>query len=278
MAKRSSGNYRAASGSQPEGGLRGRRRPRVCPTEVTNPSGLARTIAEWAATLVLVLFINVALVQAFVIPTGSMENSLLIGDHVLVDKLSYSPPGELTRRLLPYSEIQRGDIMVFRFPEDISQDYVKRVIGVPGDRIRLEKKKLILNGRPVDEPYVIHNAAAFEPYRDQFPQGEPNVLVTGRGRRMLENHVRGGELVVPPGNYFALGDNRDNSLDSRYWGLVPRENIKGKPLIVFWSYDAPTEHLNTFFSFDHVLDLAGNFFTKTRWERTFLRVHGYPLR
>jgi signal peptidase I len=257
---------------------RGRARaPRPVPPPVASATRYSRTIAEWTVTIVLLVFANAVLVQAFIIPTSSMENSLLIGDHLLVDKLTYAPAGPVSKYLLPHREVKRGDIIVFRFPEDITQDYVKRVIGVPGDHIRLVNKQVILNGRPLDEPYVVHKTAYMDSYRDQFPN-EPNVALGARARDMLENHVRNGELIVPAGNYFAMGDNRDNSLDSRYWGFVPRENIKGKPVIVFWSYDAPTEHLGTFLSFDHLVDLAGHFFTKTRWNRTFKLVRGYPLR
>jgi signal peptidase I len=234
-------------------------------------------IAEWTITILILLFGTTTLVQAFVVPTGSMEGNILIGDHLFVDKLAYAPAGGLGRHLLPYKEVQRGDIIVFRFPPDPRQDYVKRVIGLPGDRLRLIDKQVYINGRKLEEPYVQHITSYIEPYRDNFP-GEPNMLVTPRGLEMLRDHVAGGELVVPPGQYFAMGDNRDNSLDSRYWGFVPRENIRGKPLIIWWSYDAPTEQLvdPNPVSPEHLLDLAQNFFTKTRWRRTFLLVRGYP--
>ncbi len=227
------------------------------------------TIAEWTVTVILLLFGTTTLLQAFVIPTGSMEDTLLIGDHLLVDKLAYAPAGPVARRLLPYDDVSRGDIIVFRYPVDISQTFVKRVIGVPGDRIRIVHKQLYRNGEPVNEPYKYHKTNYYSPYRDDWPN-QPDAQVLDRGLAMLENNVVNGEIVVPPGQYFALGDNRDSSLDSRYWGFVPRENIIGKPLIIYWSYDATTEALSgPTLSPDHLIDLAQNFFTKTRWLRTF---------
>jgi len=227
------------------------------------------TIAEWTVTIILLLFGTTTLVQAFVIPTGSMEDTLLVGDHLLVDKLAYAPPGPIAGHLLPYDDIKRGDIIVFRYPEDISQTFVKRVIGVPGDRIRIFHKQVYRNGVPISEPYKFHKTDYFVPYRDDFP-GQPDAQVLPDGLKMLSENVVNGEVVVPPGHYFAMGDNRDSSLDSRYWGFVPRENIIGKPLIIYWSYDASTEALSgPTLSPDHLLDLAQNFFTKTRWRRTF---------
>ena len=234
-------------------------------------------IAEWTVTIILLLFGTTTLVQAFVIPTGSMEDSLLIGDHLLVDKLAYSPHGSIDEYLLPYQDVQRGDIIVFRYPMDLSQTFVKRVVGLPGDRLRLVDKKLILNGQTVDEPYVIHRTAYIDQYRDNFP-GQPNTPIPERALEMLRQNVVRNEIVVPPNNYFAMGDNRDQSLDSRYWGFVPRENIIGKPLLIYWSYDAPTERLqDTGISLTHLTDILLNFFGKTRWRRTFNLIHAHAL-
>ena len=231
-------------------------------------------IAEWTVTIILLLFGTTTLVQAFVIPTGSMEDTLLIGDHLLVDKLAYAPPGPISRHLLPYEPVQRGDIIVFRYPVDIKQTFVKRCMGVPGDHIKLVNKVVYLNGKKLDEPYVYHKTEYFDSYRDNFPS-EPNVHLADQGQDMLDHHLQNGEVVVPPDSYFAMGDNRDSSLDSRYWGFVPRENIVGKPLIIYWSYDAPTEALaNPTIGIDHLVDLLEHFFTKTRWRRTFMLVHG----
>jgi len=204
-----------------------------------------------------------------------MEDNLLVGDHLIVDRLAYAPPGRLSRHLLPYLPVKRGDIIVFRYPLNIKEDYIKRVIGVPGDRIKLVNKQVYLNGRKLDEAYKFHKTAYVDPYRDNFPAA-PNVVLPPSATDMLANHVVNGEVVVPPDHYFAMGDNRDNSADSRYWGFVPSQNIKGKPLIIYWSYDAPTEDLVDF-TFSHFVDLVQHFFTKTRWRRTFMLIHGYPI-
>jgi len=250
------------------------------PEQVTPPrkSDIPRgVIAEWTVTIILLLFGTTTLVQAFVIPTGSMEDTLLIGDHLLVDKLAYAPPGPLTKHLLPYEDVQRGDIIVFRYPVDIKQTFVKRVIGVPGDHIHMDNKRVYLNGHPLIEPYKYNKTDYIDSYRDNFPSA-PDFRLYTQAQEMLLNNVRNGEVVVPQGHYFAMGDNRDSSLDSRYWGFVPRENIIGKPLIIYWSYAATTEALsNPAIGIDHLIDLAEHFFTKTRWNRTLRLIHGYPI-
>src|ERR1700732_1842337 len=237
------------------------------------------SVAEWAITILILLFGTSMIAQPFVIPTSSMHNTLLTGDHLIVDKLAYAPPGPLSKYFLPYERLKRGDIIVFKHPTLITVDYVKRVIGLPGDRIELMNKHVFVNGKLLNEPYVIHENN-FYSYRDNFPLGEPEYnpdpQMAARATEMLRNDVVNGELVVPPDNYFAMGDNRDNSLDSRYWGLVPRENIMGKPLLIFWSYDAPTADL-VGYSADHFIDLAKNFFFKTRWDRELKLVRGYPV-
>jgi len=239
------------------------------------------SIAEWAVTILLLLFGTTTLVQAFVIPSGSMEDTLLIGDHLLVDKLAYAPGGAFSKYMLPYEQPKHGDIIVFRFPVDISQTFVKRVIGVPGDRLKMVNRVVYRNGVQLNEPYVYHKLA-YDASRDNFP-GEPTLFADGlQGqlqRDMLENHVANGEIVVPPNQYFAMGDNRDNSLDSRYWGFVPRDNIIGKPLLIYWSYEASSEDLtgssvNSLLT--HFVDLGEHFFTRTRWERTFRLIRGFP--
>ena len=234
-------------------------------------------IAEWTVTIVLLLFGTTTLVQAFVIPSASMEDTLLIGDHVLVDKLTYSPDGGVSGHLLPYRDVRRGDVNVFRYPLNIHEDYVKRAIGVPGDRIRLVNKQLMLNGHLVNEPYVVHKTGYIDSYRDNFPT-QPNSPLPPSAMDMLENHVVNGEVVVPQGFVFAMGDNRDNSSDSRYWGFVPRDNIVGTPLVIYWSFEAPTEDLtNPNIGIDHLVDVVTHFFSKTRWSREFRLLHGYPL-
>src|ERR1700721_3101868 len=227
------------------------------------------TVAEWTITILLLLFGTTFLVQAFVIPTGSMEDTLLIGDHLLVDKLAYAPGGPISKYIMPYLDVKRGDIIVFRYPTDIQQTFVKRCMGVPGDRIHIVNKQVYVNGKMLDEPYKYNKTDYIDSYRDNFP-GDPNVTLERGAIDMLQNHLVNGEIVVPPNSYFAMGDNRDSSWDSRYWGFVPRQNLIGKPLIIYWSFDRPSDQLNTnSISFPQMLDLATHFFSKTRWRRTF---------
>ncbi|HLK46582.1 MAG TPA: signal peptidase I [Bryobacteraceae bacterium] len=234
-------------------------------------------VAEWAVTLILLLFGWSTLLQAYVIPSGSMQDSLLIGDHLLVDRLVYAPPGGLSSKLLPYRDVRRGDIIVFTSPVE-PLTLVKRAIGVPGDHIRLMDKKLVLNGKPVDEPYALHIDPRIDPYRDNFPSNEAPLGLNPRASDMLAHDVVNGELVIPQGFIFAMGDNRENSNDSRYIGLIPRENIIGTPVVIYWSFDAPTEDLsNPNIGLDHIFDVITHFFTKTRWNRTFHFIRGYPL-
>src|ERR1035438_7154274 len=184
---------------------------------------------EWTLNILILLFGTTTLVQAFIVPTPSMDTTVMVGDHLLVDKLSYANTDSVSKYLLPYTEPKRGDVIVFRYPMDIRQNYVKRVRGVPGDRLHILNKVVYVNGKPLQEPYAQHIFQNLEPYRDTFPS-EPAGPVVECAVKMLAENVRNGELVIPPGNYFAMGDNRDNSLDSRYWGFVPRDYIIGKPL------------------------------------------------
>jgi signal peptidase I len=251
-------------------------------TAVVKVPPVRNGIAEWAVTILLLLFATTTLVQAFVIPTGSMEDTLLIGDHLLVDKLAYAPAGPVTKYLLPYEEPKHGDIIVFRFPGDISQTFVKRVIGVPGDHIKLVQRIVYRNGNPLYEPYVYHKFP-YEPTRDNFPHELIPVSQYPKAetlqQEMLDKDMQNGEVVVPKDSYFAMGDNRDDSLDSRYWGFVPRDYIIGKPLLIYWSYRASTEDLagssiNSLIS--HMVDLTEHLFSRTRWSRTGQIIRGFP--
>jgi signal peptidase I len=234
-------------------------------------------IPEWSVTIVLFLFATTTLAQAFVIPSGSMEDTLLVGDHLLVDKLAYAPHDGATANLLPYSDVRRGDIIVFRYPVDIRENFVKRVIGLPGDRIHLENRRVFLNGHPLDEPYAAYTRPPSR-YADNFPNAPADYPLYPPATKMLAENVQNGELVVPAGHYFAMGDNRDNSSDSRFWGFVPRENIFGKPLIIYWSYEASTDDLtNPGVGLPHLIDMVIHFPTKTRWSRTFRLIHSYPI-
>lgn len=240
------------------------------------------SIAEWAVTVLLLLFSTTTLAQPFVIPTGSMQDTLLVGDHLLVDKLAYSPASTLARHLLPYQEPQHGDIIVFRYPANVSETLVKRLIGMPGDRLRIANGVVYRNGAPLYEPYAFHKYA-YDAKFDNFPTTcclpVREEAAQRSQREMLADNVVNGELVVPAGMYFGMGDNRDNSSDSRYWGFIPRDNIVGKPFLIYWSYRASTEDLTGESAgslLNHAVDLGEHFFSRTRWERTLKLVHGVP--
>ena len=185
--------------------------------------------------LTIALYIITFVVQAFRIPSGSMEDTLLIGDYLLVDKTHFAPSG-LWHRILPYRAIRRGDIVVFRYPVDPQQHFVKRVVGLPSDRIRLWHGRVYVNGSVLAEPYAVFKEHYPDEFRDNFPRGNWfNENVSVNWASQLQSLVKDGLLIVPRGQYFVLGDNRDQSLDSRYWGFVPRENIIGRPLLIYFS-------------------------------------------
>ena len=192
----------------------------------------------YASTFLALFFAaSLTMMQAFVIPTASMDPTLQIGDHLIVNKLPYTP--------------HRDEMIVFRYPEDPSQTFIKRVIGIPGDRVHIVDKQLFRNGQPLTEPYAQHADDYIDTYRDNFPR-DPQVHVVAHAQEMLSKHVVNGEVVVPPGAYFVMGDNRDRSLDSRFFGFVPQANIVGRPWFIYWSYDAQSNG--------------------TRWDRTPLVV------
>jgi signal peptidase I len=241
-------------------------------------------VAEWTVTILILLFASTTLAWSYVIPTGSMEDTLLVGDHIVVDKLAYAPVGPISKYFLPYEEPKRGDIIAFQYPADTSQMFVKRVVGVPGDRLKIADQEVFVNGEKLKEPYAYHKSSYFDPYRDNFPADISKLDITPDAKRdsllrdMLKHHVVNGEVVVPPNSYFAMGDNRDNSLDSRYWGFVPRDYIVGKPVFIYWSYNTSTDMLmpqNAKGYETHMLDIVQHLFVKTRWNRTFRPIHGY---
>jgi signal peptidase I len=202
-----------------------------------------------------------------------MEQTLLIGDYLLVDKFCY---GGSTgwNRLMPYRNVRRGDIIVFHYPVNPAQHFVKRVVALPGDRLRLINKRVYINGAPLEEPYVQYITTVRDPYRDDFPRAEaaaPDVTAKwwGEMRKLVEDR----QLIVPEGNYFVLGDNRDDSKDSRYWGFVPRENIIGRPLLIYWSAGSLNNDLpgspTVGDRLYHLAYAVTHWFQITRWERTF---------
>jgi signal peptidase I len=208
--------------------------------------------------VILALFIRTFVVQAFKIPTGSMENNLLIGDHLLVNKFVFGPSASgVEHTLLPLGTIRRGDVIVFKYPEEPERDFIKRVIGLPGETVELRQKKVYVNGAPLDEPYVHF----LEPPSGGSAESE----ITS-----LDVRERYGPVTVPDNHYFVMGDNRDNSQDSRYWGFLPRDYVKGKALIIYWSYEAEREDYEEAGAADTVRGLwsvFAHFFTKTRWDR-----------
>jgi signal peptidase I len=237
------------------------------------------SVAGIASVLVVGLFILTFVVQHFEIPSRSMENTLLVGDHVFVDRLTPLGKGTMSW-LLPYRDLRRGDTAVFLTPNPTQQGtyLVKRIIGVPGDRIRLHDGWVYLNGVRQAEPYLAPRRGDHNEYRDEFPAG----FMYGIGEMApgwpstLASSIHNGEVVVPPDHYFAMGDNRDNSLDSRYWGFVPKENVIGRPLVVFWSFDVPEDDGQPKPFADRISTFAhttAHFFGLTRWNRVFRLVH-----
>lgn len=236
-------------------------------------SGLLESIQSLITTVVIAVFVITFAVQAFQIPSESMEETLLIGDYLLVDKLHFGGIHD-SAGLVPYRSVQRGDIVVFHYPINPAQHFVKRVIGVPKDRIRLVNKQVLINGVPLQEKYVHFKGLAPDVFRDNFPRLDfLSAGIDPHWFLALRDNVDRGELVVPPGKYFVMGDNRDDSLDSRYWGFVPQENIIGRPLLVYWSIRSIDGDLqSTGTASDkiiHFLYVFTHLFQVTRWDRTF---------
>jgi len=224
-------------------------------------------------TVVIAVFVVTFIIQAFQIPSESMENTLLIGDYLLVDKLCYGG-NRFLYRILPYRTVHRGDIVVFHYPVHPSEHFVKRVVGVPGDRLRLINREVYVNGTHLAEPYVQHIAGKHDVFRDEFPRLDVSAPgLEGGWWLQMKKLVEDGELIVPEGDYFVLGDNRDDSDDSRYWGFVPRENIVGRPLLIYWSVRSVEDDLpvsstpgDKLYHFAYALS---HLFQVTRWDRTF---------
>jgi len=226
-------------------------------------------------TVVIAVFVITFVVQAFQIPSPSMENTLLVGDYLLVNKLCYGG-GSVGDYVMPYRRVQRGDIVVFHYPVDPAQHFVKRVIGVPGDRVRLVNKQVLVNGVPLKEPYAHFSHPADDVFRDNFPRLDVMSGPTPEWWLQLRKLVEDGQLIVPEGHYFVMGDNRDNSSDSRYWGFVPQANIIGRPLVIYWSVRAegdPTAPSSVSDRLYHFAYVVTHIFQITRWNRTLRLVH-----
>ena len=243
----------------------------------------AEAVASICSVLVIGLFVLTLLAQNYVIPSGSMENTLLVGDHLVVDRVTFSKPAGWMP-LVHYREPQRGDIVVFIKPVPDLMDaegnpeyltLVKRLVGVPGDRIHLHDGVLFLNGIRQDLPPEGRMLPTGDvEFLDEFPAYPPRLErgATPAWAFDFPGYIQNGDLVVPPGKYFMMGDNRHNSLDSRYWGFVPRENIIGRPLFNYWSFETPDgqyERTGIGNSIRWIAHVALRFFPDTRWTRTF---------
>jgi len=214
--------------------------------------------------VILALFIRTFVVQAFKIPTGSMEENLLIGDHLLVNKFVFGPTASRPERaVLPVGTLARGDVVVFKYPVEPERDFIKRVIGLPGETIEVKEKKVYINGKPFEEPYVHFLAPP-------AAQSELHEVTS------FDVRERYGPVTVPANQYFVMGDNRDNSQDSRYWGFLPRDNVKGKALLIYWSYEAEREDYQNEgagAALKGLVSVFAHFFTRTRWDRMLHQIH-----
>ena len=202
--------------------------------------------------VILALFIRTFVVQAFKIPTGSMEPNLLVGDHLLVNKFVFAPTATpIERMILPIRDIRRGDVIVFKFPEDPERDFIKRVIGLPGDTVEVRNRQVLINGTRIEESYAHY----------LFPVGDEE-------QAGLDVRGRYGPVTVPDAHYFMMGDNRDNSQDSRYWGFLPAHYVKGRALMIYWSFEPPDAA-----GPDGPLAPITSLFTGTRWSRLLHQIH-----
>lgn len=214
--------------------------------------------------VIFTLFARTFVAQAFKIPTGSMEDNLLVGDHLFVNKFIYAPHWETPlHKLLPYRGIRRGDVVVFKYPQNPERDFIKRTIALGGDTVEVRGKELSVNGEPEVNRYVLHKDPQVIPDTHALPAS-------------IRNRDYFGPFVVPKEFVFCMGDNRDNSYDSRFWGPVPRSYFKGRALFIYWSYEAQPNSHEWRGWWDRVQQLASvgvHFFSRTRWQRSFSVVH-----
>jgi signal peptidase I len=236
--------------------------------------------ASLLQTVVVALFLLTFMLQPYLIPSESMEHTLLVGDFLLVNKQVYAPAGGLDSWLMPYRDVARGDIVVFHHPQP-HPFLIKRVVGIPGDRLRIEDGRVTVNGVPLDEPYAAFEPTASNPFRDEFPGTVYTDFQVDRNWwRQMQSLTRDGELVVPPGDYFVLGDNRNHSDDSRYWGFVSRQQIVARPVVIYFSLTRPSttdvQQVALQASDDrlgHDRQLSARFTGFARWKRIFQVVH-----
>lgn len=241
--------------------------------EAKKSSTLREYVDSLLVTVILALFGTTFVLQAFKIPSSSMEGTLLVGDHLLVNKFVFADAPSTGWGLLPYREVKRGDIIVFKYPFPPYQHFVKRVIGLPGDRLKIVNRQVYINGTPLDEPYKIHRRPLLAGhFQDNFPLQEDYFASSMEPEWVQEvaRLTRGDELLIPEHKYFAMGDNRDNSQDSRYWGFVDRKNIIGRPLLIYWSFDASHRRSTRSAPGDPMTadgDAFTLFFSRARWSR-----------
>jgi signal peptidase I len=251
---------------------------KAAPREIEQKETTVEFLASLAGTLVTLFFIITFVAQTFAIPSGSMEKTLLVGDHLVVNREKFAPATRWLEPLLPYRNPKCEDVIVFMSPEQPGLILVKRVIGIPGDRIHLHDGQVFRNGLKLDEPYAQHTDPGDDSYqgtyRDNFPSVPPSSMAgvpNERWRDAMPQYIHDGDIVVPPNSYFAMGDNRDNSYDSRYWGFVPQQNLIGRPLFIYWSIK--TNEYGPDMSFSDQLRMAAHtilhFFSDTRWSRSF---------
>jgi signal peptidase I len=240
---------------------------------------LADLVESLLVTILLALFGTTFLVQAYKIPSESMEPTLLVGDHLIVNKFIFEGNGAWYEKLLPYRAIRRGDIIIFKYPYEDHPDYVKRVIGTPGDHVRIIDGHVFVNSRELVETYAAHEQGGGDPIADNFPPLDPYSISVGlrpEWAREISKHIEGGELVVPPDQYFVLGDNRDDSLDSRYWGFVDRSAVMGRPILIYWSVDATSDDYldrSLLGTLEGIGQTIVHLPSRTRWGRLLRRVH-----
>jgi signal peptidase I len=241
---------------------------------------LSEYLESLLVTVLLALFATTFILQAFKIPSPSMEGTLLVGDHLLVNKFIFGGHGAWYEKILPYRSLERGDIIVFKYPYQDHTHYVKRVIGLPGDHLKLVDQRVLVNGKPLNEPYVVHDAAAgYDPLNYNFPPQGVQLYsspLVPEWAHEIKKYVRGDEIIVPPGKYFAMGDNRDHSSDSRYWGFVDRDAIMGRPFLIYWSVEASSADYSASSFFQRlagIFDILLHLPTRTRWSRMLHTVH-----
>jgi len=238
------------------------------------PKARGFLLALLTGLLSIAMLVVLSTLRAFEIPSSSMEDTLLIGDHMFVNCAQSAWATRWMAPLLSHGEIRRGDVVVFLSPEGNGLFVVRRVIGIPGDRLHLRDGMLFRNGVQQDEPYVRHKFVDSNPYRDNFPAVPPPDYsnVTSEWKLTMPLHIENGQIVVPPDSYFGMGDNRDVSLDSRYWGFIPKENVIGRPMFIYWSFETPSDQYQQKEMGQRLSFLAHvviHFFDETRWKRTF---------